>query len=446
MNSKVELQRMQGHTCNPTVDYLHKLSLTALLHGHDKCTVWAAVFTDFLLNSNPLATSAIVCVHLRVKRVLLILIYAEMHTTGCVISSSSRRRGKVNWKGRYKSRDAFRYGIQRSGCLSRSSLVSHHSGSYRFNLTIAAKLRHYTLVLASLPVNYIPLPPQLLVHSLPEEAYVGLICRKPLTAPVAAPCIVTAERSCPCKQPACPAIGGRSEVTFNPLIKKMYKFRPKHAKYFMNLLPSRDKNVFEQCLLTVLPNRDQHGSRILMIEAGDKWKPKEVSLTELLRGVLLVLEAAILEPRTQISGSIVLIDLRGLSMHHVWQFSPGFASMIVEWVQELIPCRIKAIHIVNQPYIFNMLFSIFKPFLQEKLRNRIHFHGEDRASLLNHIDAKSVPTQYGGDMYLPHDQGLELHRLLCLYDDQYQKTSEYGYVNISKQKGKDKKEKRISET
>ncbi|KAG8305020.1 hypothetical protein J6590_079896 [Homalodisca vitripennis] len=29
---------------------------------------------------------------------------------------------------------------------------------------------------------------------------------------------VTAERSCPCKQLACPAIGGGSEVTFNPLV------------------------------------------------------------------------------------------------------------------------------------------------------------------------------------------------------------------------------------
>ncbi|KAG8324195.1 hypothetical protein J6590_098120, partial [Homalodisca vitripennis] len=28
---------------------------------------------------------------------------------------------------------------------------------------------------------------------------------------------VTAERSCPCKRPACPAIGGGSEVTFKPL-------------------------------------------------------------------------------------------------------------------------------------------------------------------------------------------------------------------------------------
>ncbi|KAG8320800.1 hypothetical protein J6590_060759 [Homalodisca vitripennis] len=30
--------------------------------------------------------------------------------------------------------------------------------------------------------------------------------------------LLTAERSCPCKQPACPAIGGGSEVTFKPLV------------------------------------------------------------------------------------------------------------------------------------------------------------------------------------------------------------------------------------
>ncbi|KAG8286984.1 hypothetical protein J6590_048042 [Homalodisca vitripennis] len=29
---------------------------------------------------------------------------------------------------------------------------------------------------------------------------------------------VTAKRSCPCKQPACPAIGGGSEVAFKPLV------------------------------------------------------------------------------------------------------------------------------------------------------------------------------------------------------------------------------------
>ncbi|KAG8330864.1 hypothetical protein J6590_053318 [Homalodisca vitripennis] len=32
---------------------------------------------------------------------------------------------------------------------------------------------------------------------------------------------VTTERSCPCKRPACPAIGGGSEVTFKPLVPRL---------------------------------------------------------------------------------------------------------------------------------------------------------------------------------------------------------------------------------
>ncbi|KAG8306458.1 hypothetical protein J6590_046773 [Homalodisca vitripennis] len=37
---------------------------------------------------------------------------------------------------------------------------------------------------------------------------------------VAAAWMVTAERSCPCKQPACPAIGGGSVVTFKQLVPR----------------------------------------------------------------------------------------------------------------------------------------------------------------------------------------------------------------------------------
>jgi len=78
-----------------------------------------------------------------------------------------------------------------------------------------------------------------------------------------------------------------------------------------------------------------------------------------------------LEPETQVCGAVVIFDMEGLSMQQVWQFSPPFAKRIVDWLQDSVPLRIKNIHIINQPTIFNMVFTLFKPFLREKLRSRV---------------------------------------------------------------------------
>lgn len=53
----------------------------------------------------------------------------------------------------------------------------------------------------------------------------------------------------------------------------------------------------------------------------------------------------------------------GLTLNHVTHITPSFAASVTDWVQRCLPCRLKGIHIVNQPFIFNMVYAIFKPFL-----------------------------------------------------------------------------------
>lgn len=54
-------------------------------------------------------------------------------------------------------------------------------------------------------------------------------------------------------------------------VKKYYAFKIKHAVHYDNLLPSTERNVFNQNIITVMPNRDQFGRRIVIIDIGSEY-------------------------------------------------------------------------------------------------------------------------------------------------------------------------------
>lgn len=65
----------------------------------------------------------------------------------------------------------------------------------------------------------------------------------------------------------------------------------------------------------------------------ERWNPRKVSLTEVFRGVQLGLEAAMDEPLTQVNGVVSILDMKGLSLTQVMQFTPSFAKMVIDWIQ-----------------------------------------------------------------------------------------------------------------
>lgn len=48
---------------------------------------------------------------------------------------------------------------------------------------------------------------------------------------------------------------------------------------------------------------------------------------------MVAIEIAMLEPKTQLGGVHVILDITGLSLNHIAQFSPQMAKLILDWVQ-----------------------------------------------------------------------------------------------------------------
>lgn len=83
------------------------------------------------------------------------------------------------------------------------------------------------------------------------------------------------------------------------------------------------------------------------------------------------MEQIVREPETQIAGVVVVLDMAGLSLHHAKFFTPYYAKKMVELVQETFPLRFKGFHIVNEPFYFDAVMTVLKPFLKDKIKKRV---------------------------------------------------------------------------
>nr|CAI5834098.1 unnamed protein product [Callosobruchus analis] len=117
------------------------------------------------------------------------------------------------------------------------------------------------------------------------------------------------------------------------IMRKFYKFKVKHPKYGINITPHCVRPVFEQEVFRFLPSRATEGARVMIINVGTKWNPKLVKLEDMFKAQMVAIEIAMLEPKTQLGGVHVILDMSGLSLVHIYQFSPQLAKLILDWTQ-----------------------------------------------------------------------------------------------------------------
>ncbi|CAH2049102.1 unnamed protein product, partial [Iphiclides podalirius] len=126
------------------------------------------------------------------------------------------------------------------------------------------------------------------------------------------------------------------------------------------------------------------------------WDPSEFPVDDLVRAGMAMYEIGIRQPKLQVLGGTVIVDLEGITLKHVSTLTPTIAYQIVCLMGIAIPARLRSCHIINYNWLLNTFFYLFKRFIPQETWGRIYFHGHDLKSLHRHIDPECLPKRYGG--------------------------------------------------
>ncbi|CAL1283524.1 unnamed protein product [Larinioides sclopetarius] len=181
-------------------------------------------------------------------------------------------------------------------------------------------------------------------------------------------------------------------------LRNYYTFRSEYSGVITDLTPRDLKRVLELEHVFVSPKRAPEGEGLLFVFIGSL-DFNVVTLDEIFAAGIIGAEVGMETEATQVCGCHIILDMHGMSWRKFKHFvKPSFLRCFATCIQDVLPIRIKAIHAVNQPVYFNIAFNTIKPFLSEKITNRVHLHGDDFKSLHEHIPPEALPEKLDGHL------------------------------------------------
>uniref|UniRef100_UPI0037E8310B alpha-tocopherol transfer protein n=1 Tax=Semicossyphus pulcher TaxID=241346 RepID=UPI0037E8310B len=181
------------------------------------------------------------------------------------------------------------------------------------------------------------------------------------------------------------------------LFLNYHRWRRESPEISTCLSPSSVLDLLHTSYHAVLPQRDHTGSRVLIYRIG-QWNPKDWSAFQVFRISLMTSEIIAMETETQRRGLKAIFDLQGWSLGHALQVNPSIARKISSVLSDSFPLKVRGIHLVNEPMFFRPVFAMIRPFLPDKIKQRIHMHGSDfHDTLCDFFSPHVLPPEYGGE-------------------------------------------------
>lgn len=175
-----------------------------------------------------------------------------------------------------------------------------------------------------------------------------------------------------------------------------YTMRNAVPEFFANRDINREELsiVLNYVRMPTLPGLTPNGRRVTFISAIDcDFQSSQVP--DAMKVGLMIGDIRLLEEQVGIAGDIYVLDASVATASHFAKFSPTVIKKFLIAVQEAYPVKVKEVHIINVSAIVDTIMNLVRPFVKEKIRNRIQFHS-NLESLYKHVPKAMLPNEYGG--------------------------------------------------
>jgi len=153
------------------------------------------------------------------------------------------------------------------------------------------------------------------------------------------------------------------------------------------------KHVFDAGCFVGLDSKARDGSSLCIGRPG---KVEKAIFTDFIATLTLSMEHLLEDEKTQIYGITVIEDLSHFGFELAQQMGPTLGKRFITLLQDAMPMRVKAVNMVNEPTILDVLLAIVRPFMKEKIKKRLKVHGNIFDKLHEIIDPSVLPPAYGG--------------------------------------------------
>eukprot|EP00794_Sanderia_malayensis_P005980 gene5980-6676_t len=203
------------------------------------------------------------------------------------------------------------------------------------------------------------------------------------------------------------------------LLEKYYNVRESKPEVFRNLTRKNVKRTMEQGIVGVLPQRDKKGRAILTFNFNGWNMSLPFHFEKLLRVFVFTLEKLFESEETQINGIVIISNLAQLSVLQTKNLGASMITKILEIFEGNLPFRLNAIHLLNPPWHFKLLWKMVDPLtkMKPKIARRIFIHDGDLSRFQAEFEPGLLPKDLGGTSP-PYDNKLWVKEILGTEQDQ----------------------------